>query len=372
MAEEEQDKAQKTEEPTPKRREEAREKGQIPTSREAATAALLLAALGVMYFGVTELGARLLGTMHDFFTFNDWRNLDIDKTTAGLRTVGASLAYILIPVLVPLVIAALGSYVLQTRFNFSLEPIKPKASKISPLKGLQRIFSARGLTEFGKSLFKVAGLGAIGWAVLAGYWGVLKSTPALSVGQGMQVLHEAMLLVLLLSVVAFLLLAALDYAFQFQQNEQQLRMTKREVEEEQKQSEGDPHIKQQRQQRHREMSRGRMMEEVPESDVVITNPTHLAIALRYDQSQAPAPQVVAKGRGHLALRIREVAEEAEVPVVERREVAQTLYHHTELGDMIPEELFRVIAEILAWVYRQQPEKASDRPSGQGRNRARVT
>jgi flagellar biosynthetic protein FlhB len=363
---EEQDNAQKTEEPTPKRREEAREKGQIPTSREVATAALMLAALGVMYFGVSELGTRLVGTMHDFFTFNDWRNLDIDKTTAGLREVGASLAYILIPVLAPLVVAAIGSYVIQTRLNFSLEPIKPKASKISPLKGLQKIFSARGLTEFGKSLFKVAVIGAIGWAVLSGWWEVLRSSPALSVAQGMQVLHEILMMVLLLSVVAFLLLGALDYAFQFQQNEQQLRMTKREVEEEQKQTEGDPHIKQQRQKRHQEMSRGRMMEEVPESDVVITNPTHLAIALRYDQSQAPAPQVVAKGRGHLAQRIRETAEAAGVPVVERREVAQTLYKHTELGDMIPEDLFRVIAEILAWVYRQQPEKASDRSAGRAR------
>jgi len=329
-------------------------------------AALLLAALGVMYFGVTELGARLVGTMHDFFTFNDWRNLDIDKTVAGLREVAASLAYILIPVLVPLVIAAIGSYIIQTRLNFSWEPIKPKASKISPLKGLQRIFSARGLTEFGKSLFKVAGIGAIGWAVLTGWWGVLRSSPALSVGQGLHVLHETLLMVLLLSVIAFLLLAALDYAFQFQQNEQELRMTKREVEEEQKQSEGDPHIKQQRQQRHREMSRGRMMEEVPQSDVVITNPTHLAIALRYDQSQAPAPQVVAKGRGHLALRIRETAEAAGVPVVERKEVAQTLYKHADLGDMIPEDLFRVIAEILAWAYRQQPSKPSARPEGRTR------
>ncbi|MFA9461481.1 flagellar biosynthesis protein FlhB [Thiohalorhabdus methylotrophus] len=357
---EEQDKAQKTEDPTPKRREEARQRGQIPTSREVATAALLLVALGVLYLGAVSMGDSLTAAMRDFYRFNDWRGLDADGVVSGLQAVTGHLLAILAPLLVPLVVGAFFVYALQTQMNLSAESIKPKFNKISPAQGIKRIFSMRGLVEFGKSLGKVAVLGGIGYITMLLWWEALLGSPVLTVAQGLGVLRGMVGTVLLLSVIFFLLLAAIDYAFQFQQNEQELRMTKREVQEEHKQTEGDPHMQQRRRQKHQEMSRGRMMEAVPESDVVITNPTHLAIALKYDRSEAPAPQVKAKGKDLMARRIRERAEETGVPVIRRVEVARVLYESAEIGDVIPEELYRIIAEILAWVYdpRHQP-----RPEG---------
>ena len=365
MAEEQQDKAQKTEDPTPKRREEAREKGQIPTSREIGTVSLLLAALGTLYLGGATMGDALTEAMRDFYRFNDWRGLNPDAVAAGLEALAGHLAAILLPLLFPLAIAAFLVGALQTQMNVSVEPIKPKASKISPIKGLQRIFSMRGLMEFFKSLFKVAVLGAIGGVTLWQFWTTLLGTPAFTVGEGLGVLRDLVGFVLLLSVILFLILAALDYAFQVFQNEQELRMTKREVQEEHKQTEGDPHVKQQRKQRHQEMARGRMMAEVPESDVVITNPTHLAVALKYDRSEAPAPQVVAMGRGYQARRIREIAEDSGVAIVRRPPVARVLYDSVEVGDVIPEDLYQVIAQILAWVYdpirQPRPEGAEAAP-----------
>ena len=365
MAEEEQDKAQKTEEPTPKRREEAREKGQIPTSREIGTATMFLVALGALYLGGTAMGDDLTAALRDFFRFSDWRGLDVAAVTKGLETVAWHMAAVLAPLIVPLMLGAFGAYALQTRMNVSVEPIKPKASKISPIKGLQRIFSMRGLVEFLKSVFKVALIGVIGWVALWLNWTTLIGSPAYTVGEGLGVFKDMLGFVLLLSVIFFLLLAALDYGFQFYQNEEELRMTKREVQEEHKQTEGDPHIKQQRKQRHQEMARGRMMAEVPESDVVITNPTHLAIALKYDRNEAPAPKILAKGSGYQARRIRELAEEAGVAVIRRPPVARVLYESVEVGDVIPEDLYQVIAQILAWVYdpatQPRPEGAESEP-----------
>ena len=347
---EEQDKAQKTEEPTPKRREEAREKGQIPTSREVGTFALFMAALGTLYLGATGMGDALTAAMRDFYSFNDWRGLTIDAMAGGLDALAGHLAAILLPLLLPLLIAAFAAGAFQTQMNVSIEPIKPKASKISPIKGLQRIFSMRGLMEFFKSLFKVALIGGIGAVTLWLFWTSLLGSPAYTVAEGLGLLKDLIGFVLMLSVILFVILAALDYSFQVFQNEQEMRMTKKEVQEEQKQTEGDPHVKQERRKRQQEMAQGRMMEAVPESDVVITNPTHLAIALKYDRSEAPAPKVLAKGQGHLAKRIREKAEESEIPVLRRPPVARTLYEYAEVGDVIPEELYQAIAEILAWVY----------------------
>jgi len=362
---EEQDKAQKTEEPTPKRREEAREKGQIPTSREIGTAALLLSALGVLYLGGKAMGDAMTDAMTDFYQFNDWRGMDVDTASMAIETVADHLLAILVPLFVPLMVAAFAVYALQTQMNISVEPIKPKFNKISPLKGLQRIFSKRGLVEFGKSLGKVSVIGGIAYITMTMWWGTLLTTPAMTVGQGLTTLQGIVATILVLSVIFFLILAAIDYAFQVQQNEEQLRMTKKEVEEEQKQTEGDPHMAQARKQKHQEMTQGRMMEQVPESDVVITNPTHLAIALKYDRSEAPAPQVKAKGKDLMARRIRERAEETGIPIVRRKEVARVLYDAADVDDIIPEELYRVIAEILAWVYDPQnqprPEGAETTP-----------
>lgn len=363
---EEQDKAQKTEEPTPKRREEAREKGQIPTSREIGTAALFLAALGTLYLGMGAMGSAITVALRDFFRFNDWRGLTLDSVVGGLETVADHLAAILLPLLFPLAIAVFMAGVLQTQMNVSIDPIKPKVSKISPIKGLQRIFSMRGLMEFFKSVFKVAMLAGIGAITLLTFWRSILGTPAYTVAEGMAVFHDLVGFVLLLSVVLFLILAALDYGFQVFQNEEELRMTKREVQEEQKQSEGDPQVKQQRQQKQKEMAQGRMMAEVPESDVVITNPTHLAVALKYDRSEAPAPKVLAMGSGYQARRIRELADEAGVAVVRRPPVARVLYDSVEVGDIIPEDLYQVIAQILAWVYdpanQPRPEGVETAPT----------
>ena len=343
---------EKTEKATPKKREEARKKGQVAISREVSSAMVMLASLGFFYFAgswmfwnLSEIITKVyqnIGTMR-FNTIND-------ASIFSLEVLNSLLA-ILIPFLLPLAILGLVGNIVQVGLKFSTEAISPKLSKLNPISGIKRLVSLKSWVELAKSILKLLFIGTIAYFLVKGE---LTSFPLLvhqEVGQILVFIARVAIKISFFVCLALVILAVLDFLYQRWQYEQDLKMTKQEVKDEQKQTYGDPKVKSRIRSVQMEMARRRMMEAVPEADVVITNPTHFAIALKFNADDMVAPRVLAKGAGHVAQRIKEIAAEHQVPVVEDKPLAQALYKMVELGDYIPAELYRAVAEVLAYVYR---------------------
>ncbi len=342
---------ERTEQATPKRREEARKKGQVPKSRELASVAVLLSGLFTLYWGsaffITRLDHILIYYLENLHT--------LPVTLTNLQSMGLTglgqLGGILAPLFLVITVVAILSNFLQIGPLLTMEPLKPQFSRMSPLQGIKRLFSLQALMEFVKSLLKLI---VVCWIV---YSTVSKGIERIMPLLEMTPYHIASFIGMISfeifwkSCLAMILLSILDYMYQRYEHEKNLKMTKQEVKEEYKQTEGDPHVKSRIRGIQREMARKRMMQEVPEADVVITNPTRLAVALKYDPTQMDAPMVVAKGAGIIAERIRQIAREHSVPVIENKPVAQSLYKLVELGEVIPDSLFKAVAEIFAYVYR---------------------
>jgi flagellar biosynthetic protein FlhB len=282
-------------------------------------------------------------------------------------------AYMTIPFMLFMVVAGLAVNVAQVGLMLTTKPLQPKWNRINPISGLQKFFSLRSLVDLAKSVAKLGIAGTVVWwylreqteelVSLMSYdpWGLLVPVGWMIVGVWWRIL------------VVMVVIAALDFAYQRWQHDRDIRMTQQEVREETKEMEGDPQVKRRIRQLQRQMATQRMMAEVPEAEVVITNPTHYAVALRYDPSNMEAPTVVAKGQNLIAQRIRELAVENQVPIVERPELARTIFRTIEVGDVIPESLFRTVAEVLTFVYRvdrrahKQRERAKSMgPSGMAR------
>ena len=343
---------ERTEKATSKKREEARKKGQVAISREVSSAMLMLASLGFFYFAgswmfwnLSEIIIKVyqnIGTLR-FNTVNDASIFSLEVLDKLLG--------ILVPFLLPLAVLGLAANIVQVGFKFSNEAISPKLSKLSPISGIKRLVSLKALVELAKSILKLLFIGTIAYILVKGE---LASFPLLvhqEVGQILVFIARVALKISFFVCLALVILAILDFIYQRWQYEQDLKMTKQEVKDEQKQTYGDPKVKSRIRSVQMEMARRRMMEAVPEADVVITNPTHFAIALKFDAEEMVAPRVLAKGAGHVAQRIKEIAAEHQVPVVEDKPLAQALYKMVELGDYIPAELYRAVAEVLAYVYR---------------------
>ncbi|HOS94600.1 MAG TPA: EscU/YscU/HrcU family type III secretion system export apparatus switch protein, partial [Armatimonadota bacterium] len=255
------------------------------------------------------------------------------------------------PVVVAAAAAALAANLLQVGFLCAPKVIRLDASRLNPVNGFKRLFSLRACVELLKALLKIAVVAYIGYSTLWGSRHLLFVLPEQTVAGVMLIIGDIAYRICLKAGLALLVLALADYGFQRWQHEKDLRMTRQELRDEYKRQEGDPLLKQRIRQRQRELARRRMMAEVPKADVVITNPTHLAVALRYDPAHMDAPCVVAKGERALAERIREIAREAGVPVIENRELAQSLFRLVPVGGVIPSQLFEAVAQILAYVYR---------------------
>ena len=241
--------------------------------------------------------------------------------------------------------------VMQVGFQISTEAMALKLSKLNPISGMKRFVSLKSLVEIVKSIIKIFFIGGIAYLLVEGE---IKAFPVLvhqEVGQILVFIARVAIKICFFVCLAMILLAVLDYIYQRWQYEQDLKMTKQEVKDESKQTYGDPQVKARIRSVQMEMARRRMMDAVPEADVVITNPTHLAIALKFDAREMIAPRVLAKGSGHIAQRIREIAAENKIPLFEQKPLAQALYKMVEIGDYIPPELYRAVAEVLAYVYR---------------------
>ncbi len=344
---------ERTEKATGKRRSDARKKGQVAKSREIPSVAVLLAALSVLYLLSTYFLQQLSSVMvRSFQKIGSWA-MDFDHTLVFQAEILWWLFQILAPLLLAISAVAVLSNFVQVGSLFSTEAIQPKFERISPIAGFSRLFSKQSLVEMLKAVGKFLIIGWVAYSTVRQDLPEIRSLTDQDVGSILRFVGLVSARIFFKTLLVMIALAALDYAFQRWSYEKSLRMTKREVLEEYKQSEGDPQIKSRIRSIQREMARKRMMAEVPKADVVITNPTHLAVALLYERQEMTAPRVVAKGAGWIAEKIKETAQAHGVPILENKPLAQALYKTVELGQMIPSALYQMVADLLAHVYRMK-------------------
>jgi len=342
----------KTEKATPKRRGKARGEGSVARSNEVNQTAVLLATFAALALEAPKILAKAEGIMHDGLVRTAQPNLLENGNGVGALSGWAmkSIAGAAAPVVIAAACAGVLASVAQVGLKFSAKPLKPSLKALNPGTGLKNMVSTTKLVELGKSVVKLAIVGGVAGSTL---WGKL-STLGLLVGMppgAMLVQLAHLILSIAIRVIAVLaVLAVADYVWQKRRFEKNLRMTKHEVKEEGKEGNLPAEVRSKLRQKQAEQARRRMLAEVPTADVVVVNPTHYAVALRYDGSQT-APEVVAKGLDHLALRIREIATEHEVTIVHQPPLARALYRDVELGELIPEEFFSAVAEVLAFVFR---------------------
>jgi flagellar biosynthesis protein FlhB len=344
---------ERTEKATPKRRTEARKKGQVAKSREISSIFVLIAAIGVLFFLSSYCYQQLSSLMVRFFERIGTLAINPANVQALSHELIGSFFLILAPVFCTVVGVAIFSGYAQVGGVFSWELIKPDFSKIDPWKGLQRLFSGPAFVELLKSLLKIA---IVGWVA---YGMVKKELPNIlplmdqEVGSIFRYIGSISFALFLKTALVMALLAALDFLYQRWHFEKELRMSRQEVKDEEKQAEGDPLVKSRIRSIQRTLARKRMMAEVPKADVIITNPTHLAVALFYKNDEMAAPQVVAKGAGFVAEKIKEVGRAHQVPILENKPLAQVLFKTVEVGQAIPATLYHLVADVLAFVYRMK-------------------
>lgn len=348
MAEDEQE---RTESATGKRREEARSKGQVAKSREVVSAVTMIGGLVVLYFSSTRMFDGLSNVMRE--SFREAGTLQI--TSENLHNMFISLSYkmlvMLAPLLFTLFVLGIVSNVAQFGFLFTTETLSPKFNRIDPISGMKKYFSWHTLEELLKSILKIGLVGLVAYNTVKGEYGRLATLIDTDV-KGILVYGGAVSFRILVNTgIVLLVLAAIDYAFQRWDYEKGLKMSKEEIKQEMKQSEGDPAVKSRIRSLQRDAARKRMMAQVPKADVVVTNPTHIAVALKYEVGKTQAPVVVAKGSGFIAEKIKEVAKESKVPIMENKPLARALYKIVNIGKEIPTDLYQAVAEILAYVYR---------------------
>ena len=342
---------EKTEQATPKRIQEMREKGQVAKSREVPSAAILIASLLIFYF----LGSAMIRDIMELMEWSfansarfelqsgnfNWMLLELFRK--GLKIVA--------PLFVALMAVGLLSNIAQVGFLFSTKAIAPKFSKLDPLKGFGRMVSKQALVELIKSLFKIAVVGCVTYFTVKGELDQIIPLMDKEIWSIMAYIGSVCFKILLRTCWVLIVLAVIDYVFQKWDFMQEAKMTKQEVKDEFKQREGDPLIKSRVRQAQREMAKRRMMEAVPKADVVITNPTHLAIALEYNTQNMSAPQLTAKGSRLMAERIKAIAQENNIPIVENKPLARALFKGVEIGQEIPTVFYKAVAEVLSYVYQ---------------------
>ncbi len=346
-----QDQQEKTEKATPKKRSEARKKGDVAKSREVPSVAVLLAGLSTLCLFGPFMYSHMNSLMKRSFLLIKTPVLDLPGLLTISEDVVLQFIVIVIPVMAAVALIAVLSNLMQVGVMFSWKKLAPEFSKISPMKGLSRLFSKQSFMELFKSLTKLAIVGGIAYWTIKGEMEQIQNLGRIEVlGIALYIL-KVILKIFLRVCIVMIIVAVIDYTFQKWQFEEKLKMTKQEVKEEYKQSEGDPLVKSRIRRTQLEAARKRMMQEVPKADVVVTNPVHLALAVKYDSSVMNAPRVVAKGAELIAERIKTLARENAVPIVENKELAQNLYKMVDIGDEVPSDFYQAIAEVLAYVYR---------------------
>lgn len=340
---------EKTEEPTAKRRQDAMKKGQVGRSQELSAAFVLLAG----FFALKVLGESAIEEIMRYCMYI-FGNLVFDVNEESIMQLFIGIVILLaktaIPLMVFIMIVGLAMNIAQVGFNFSTDKLSFNPGRLNPINGFGRIFSKRSLVELAKSLLKIAIIGSLVYSYLSVELMQMPKLIFTDIISGAALVTDDMFDLAFKIIGLFMIMAVMDFMYQKWQTTQDLKMSKQEVKEEFKQQEGDPQIKGKIRQKQRQMAMARMMQEVPKADVIITNPTHFAVALKYESGMT-APEVIAKGQDAVAQKIKAIAKENRVPIVENKPLARALFAAVDVGGMVPQELFQAVAEVLAYVYK---------------------
>ena len=344
---------EKTEKATPKKLEEARKEGQVARSTDVVTAFMLLGLFVGLKICVGYIGNGFLQQFHKVYSSISAVTADeVTKKTMleWVRSEIGEITLIAAPLMIVAVVVAVVFNLAQVKWKPTAKPLKPKPGKINPLKGMKKLFSKDKIMELLKSVAKVGVLSYVVYATLKDEYGLLFQFYRYEIGEAILTIGNLVINIGIKIAACFLAIAAVDYFYQKRKFAEDMKMTKQEIKDEFKNSEGDPQIKGKIRAKMREASQRRMMDSVPDADVVITNPTHLAVALKYDREASQAPIVVAKGADYVAQKIKDIARDNNVEIVENKPVARMLYYNVDLDQEIPPELYQAVAEILAYVY----------------------
>ncbi|WP_114193648.1 flagellar biosynthesis protein FlhB [Edaphovirga cremea] len=342
---------EKSEAPTPHKMEKAREKGQIPRSRELTSILMLAAGMALLWTSGESMARQLAAMITQGLHFDHGVISDDRQMLRQLGMLLKDAVWALLPIISGLVLVALAAPLLLGGIMFSGESLKPDINRMNPFSGIKKMFSSQTLAELLKAILKAILVGWVTGYFLLSYWPdmlrLMAAPPVAALGDAMSLIVGCGFLVLL----GMLPMVSFDVFWQIWSNIKKLRMTKQEIRDEFKEQDGDPHVKNRIRQQQRAMSRRRMMADVPKADVIVTNPTHYAVALQYNDQKMSAPKVLAKGAGEIALKIRELGNEHRIPMLEAPPLARALYRHSEIGQQIPATLYAAVAEVLAWVYQ---------------------
>ena len=351
MADQGSDKSQKTEEPTQKKLDDSRKKGEIANSREVSHWFMILAATIIVALMAPSISTDIKIILQKFLAMPHAISVEKGNLATIIGDAAAEVGYIMIIPTILFIVAALGASVVQGGLVVAVERIKPKLDRASPLAGIKRLFSFKSVAEFIKGILKITIVGAVATMLVLPYFEGLEQLVKMEMIGAAAVLHSLVsrLLIGVLAVVT--VIAVIDFLYQRFEHMKQMRMSPQEIKDEFKQTEGDPMIKARLRQIRQERARNRMTAAVPDADVIITNPTHFAVALKYELDEMDAPVLLAKGQDFLALKIREIAEEHNIPIVENPPIARALYAGVEVDQEIPPEHFKAVAEIIGYVFR---------------------
>ncbi len=341
---------ERTEPATPRKREELREEGKVARSADITSALVLIVALIVLKLAGPFVIGQMMELSKDTFSHLNSREVSVDSLSRLAAHYYGIFAVLCMPALVAAGAVGITGSVLQVGLKMSPKSLKPDLSRLDPTKGAARLLSWNALVELAKSTAKILVVGFFTWSVLKSQWPQITGLASLTPRALVFSVADMCWKLLIRGCIALLAIGAIDYVYQRLNFERSIRMTKQEIKEEYKRTEGDPAVKGRVRQRQREMARRRMIHAVAEADVVITNPTHVAVAIQYDSGKMSAPTVVAKGQRLLAAKIRSVAELNGIPIVHNPPVARLIYKTVDIGRQIPEELYQAVAEILAFVY----------------------
>lgn len=347
---------EKTEDPTGKKLEDARKEGKVAKSKEIANAFSILTLFLILKIYIGNMGISFIECFHTVYnqipdTIKMYSgNLPIAALQVLIRGMMLKLILIIAPVLLIGFAVAFICDVVQVRWKPTTKPLQPKFSKLNPIKGFGRIFSSNSIMELIKSVAKLSVIGYMVYSYLKGRAGQIFLLYDITLNQAVGLIGEVVIDLGIRIAAVYMIIAFLDFAYQKWKFKEDMKMTKQEVKDEYKNQEGDPQVKGKQKQRMREASMRRMMQQLPEADVVITNPTHYAVAIKYDPDKYDAPYVIAKGENYLAQRIKDVARENDIEIVENKPLARMLYANVEIGGLVPPELYQAVAEVLAFVY----------------------
>lgn len=347
---------EKTEKATPKKRNDAREKGQVASSPEIASSLILLAAMCCFLMLGSFFQERMLVLFGDIFLHRLNMEVTDENVIQLFYRYVVQILVLLSPILILVIVIAFAANYAQIGWLFTLKPLQPKLSTLNPINGAKRMFNMRAVIEFLKSSLKLIVISLVVFTIL---WSNKQEFLKLSHMPIPEIFAFCASLAIRIGLFVSAILFALsigDFMYNKYEHEKNLRMSKQDIKDEYKNAEGDPKIKAKIKERQRRMALMRMMQEVPKADVVITNPTHFAVALQYDGTKMEAPMVIAKGQDYLALRIREIARKHDIITMENKPLARALYERSEVGESIPGDLFQAVAEVLAYVYRLKGRK----------------